>query len=157
MNCCLGGRGGSTLGPLADFTSFWILIKPGACLIHSCTIWFYNLINNVDDITVFLTIKVKNVINFLLEKGFKDIFMNRTCHSWNGGSLVILLLYCYIVILLYCYIVILLYCYIVILFWFCLDTIFGNKKRFLKLIFFTIYARHFSHDHRNCSWKCLRF
>ena len=41
--------------------------------------------------------------------------------------------------------------YIVILFWFRLDTIFGNKKRFLNLIFFTIYARHFSHDHRNCS------
>ena len=35
--------------------------------------------------------------------------------------------------------------FIVILFWFRLDTIFGNKKRFLNLIFFTIYARHFSH------------
>ena len=42
-------------------------------------------------------------------------------------------------------------CYIVLLFWFRLDTIFGNKERFLNLIFFTIYARHFSPDHGNCS------
>ena len=38
-------------------------------------------------------------------------------------------------------------CYIVILFWLRWDTIFGNKKRFLKLTFFTVYVRHFSHDH----------
>ena len=48
-------------------------------------------------------------------------------------------------------------CYIVILFCFHLDTIFGNKKWFLKWIFFTIYIQHFSHDHCNCCWKCWRF
>ena len=32
-----------------------------------------------------------------------------------------------------------------ILFWFRLNTIFGNKKRFLNLIFFTIYMLDFFH------------